>query len=81
MDAGRILSLKEETYAELSPLGPPDEWERWNRERDRKYAERRPPSRYLPDELQAYSSDFEGNGIGADPADGLQGPEPDRPAE
>jgi len=35
VDAGRILSLREETYAELSPLGPPDEWERWNRERDR----------------------------------------------
>jgi hypothetical protein len=62
VDAGRTLSLREETYAELSPLGPPDNWERWNRERDRRYAERRPPSRYLPDELQAYSSDFEGNG-------------------
>ena len=62
VDAGKTLSLREGTYAELSPLGPPDDWERWNRERDRKYAERRPPSRYLPDELQAYSSDFEGNG-------------------
>ena len=62
VDAGRTLSLREESYAELSPLGPPDNWERWNRERDRRYAERRPPSRYLPDELQAYSSDFEGNG-------------------
>ena len=49
--SGYTLTLKEETYAELSPLGPPDEWERWNRERDRRVAERRPPSRYLPDEL------------------------------
>lgn len=62
VDAGRTLSFGEGTYAELSPLGPPDEWERWNRERDRRFAEGRPPSRYLPDELQAYSSDFEENG-------------------
>jgi len=62
VDGGNTLSLREGTYAELSPLGPPDEWERWNRERDRRFAERRPPSRYLPDELQAYSSDFDENG-------------------
>jgi hypothetical protein len=62
VDAGKTLSLREGTYAELSSLGPPDEWERWNRERDRRFAERRPPSRYLPDELQAYSGDFEENG-------------------
>jgi len=62
VDGGNTLSLRKGTYAELSPLGPPDEWERWNRERDRRFAERRPPSRYLPDELQAYSSDFEENG-------------------
>jgi Family of unknown function (DUF6600)/FecR protein len=62
LDEGNALSLGEGTYAELSPLGPPDEWERWNRDRDRRLAERRPPSRYLPDELQAYSSDFEDNG-------------------
>jgi hypothetical protein len=62
LDAGRTLSLREENYAELSPLGPPDKWETWNRERDRRYVEGRFPSRYLPDELQAYSSDFEENG-------------------
>ena len=44
VDEGKTLSLREGTYAELSPLGPPDEWERWNRERDRRFAERRPPS-------------------------------------
>jgi hypothetical protein len=60
--SGYTLILKEETYAELSPLGPPDKWERWNSERDRTLAERRPPSRYLPEELYAYSSDFEENG-------------------
>jgi hypothetical protein len=62
VNSGYALILKEETYAELSPLGPPDEWERWNKERDRRVAEQRPPSRYLPDELDAYSSDFEENG-------------------
>jgi len=62
VDEGNTLSLGEGTYGDLSPLGPPDEWERWNRDRDRRLAEGRPPSRYLPDELQAYSSDFEENG-------------------
>jgi hypothetical protein len=57
--AGYALILKDETYAELSPLGPPDDWERWNMERDRRLAERRPPPSYLPDELYAYSSDFD----------------------
>lgn len=59
VSSGYTLTLKEETYAELSPLGSPDEWERWNTERDRRVAERRPPPRYLPDELYAYSRDFE----------------------
>jgi hypothetical protein len=62
VDEENTLSLGQGTYAELSPLGPIDEWERWNRDRDRRLAERRPPSRYLPDELQAYSSDFQENG-------------------
>jgi hypothetical protein len=62
VEESKTLSLREGTYAELAPLGAPDEWERWNRERDRKYAEQRPPSRYLPDELQSYSADLEENG-------------------
>lgn len=57
--SGYSLTLKDETYAELSPLGPPDDWERWNTERDRRLAERRPPPSYLPEELYAYSGDFE----------------------
>jgi hypothetical protein len=57
--SGYTLALKGETYAELSPLGPPDDWERWNIDRDRRLAERRPPPSYLPEELYAYSSDFE----------------------
>lgn len=60
--SGKILVLREDDYAELSPLGSADEWERWNRERDRRLAERRPPSRYLPEELHPYARDFEDNG-------------------
>ncbi|MFN3480328.1 MAG: FecR domain-containing protein, partial [Thermodesulfovibrionales bacterium] len=48
--AGNMLSIRDEEYAELSPLGPSDEWERWNRERDRRLTERRYSYRYLPDE-------------------------------
>ncbi len=61
VNEGRVLSLKEGTDAELSPLGPADEWERWNRERDRRVSERRPP-RYLPEELHPYAHDLEENG-------------------
>ena len=62
VEEGNTLSLREGTYSELTPLGPSDEWEEWNKERDRKFAERRTSYRYLPDELQAYSTDFEENG-------------------
>ncbi len=60
--AGKVLSLREGTYAELFPLDPPDEWERWNTERDRRLAARKPPPRYLPEELYPYAYDFEENG-------------------
>ena len=60
--SGEVLSLGDGTDSEKSSLGSPDEWERWNWDRDRKIAERRPPSRYLPDELQPYSNDFHDNG-------------------
>jgi len=59
---GNTLSLKGDTYAELSPLAPPDEWEEWNKERDRKFAQAKPPAPYLPEELQVYSPELEENG-------------------
>ena len=59
---GEALSLGEGIVSEKSTLGSPDEWERWNWERDSKIAERRPPSRHLPEELQPYSNDFYDNG-------------------
>lgn len=60
--AGNMLSIRDQEYAELSPLGPSDEWERWNRERDRRLTEKRYSYRYLPDELRPYSYDFDENG-------------------
>ena len=60
--SGEVLSLGDGAYSEKSTLGSPDDWERWNYERDSKMAERRPPSRYLPEELQPYSNDFYDNG-------------------
>ena len=59
VSAGKTLSIGEDLYAEISPLGPSDEWERWNRERDSTLYERRHSDQYLPSELQSYSYDFD----------------------
>jgi hypothetical protein len=56
--AGNILSIGADTYAALAPLGPADDWERWNSDMDGKL-ERRYSSRYLPGELDPYSYDFD----------------------
>lgn len=60
--SGKTLSLRDDDYAELSALGPSDEWERWNTERGRKTGERRYSYRYLPEELEGYSNDLDENG-------------------
>ena len=59
---GRTLYITERGDAEFGPLPPADEWEKWNRQRDTKLAEWRPPSKYLPDDLRSYSRDFDDNG-------------------
>ena len=59
---GRTLYLTDRGGAEFGPLPPADEWERWNRQRDAKLAEWRPPSQYLPEDLRSYSRDFDDNG-------------------
>jgi hypothetical protein len=61
VDGGNMLSLRDD-YADLSPLGRPDEWEEWNKERDRIFDGRGYSSQYLPNELEGYSSDFDNNG-------------------
>jgi hypothetical protein len=60
--AGSMLAIGADGYADLSPLPPPDGWDRWNRERDRVVLARGEGYRHLPDELRVYSSDFDANG-------------------
>jgi hypothetical protein len=62
VNAGRTLTLGDGRYAELAPVGERDEWENWNRERDRRYASRGDSYRYLPVELRSYSTDFDDSG-------------------
>ena len=58
---GEMLSV-EGSRTELAPLNPQDDWDRWNRDRDRQVAERKSDRRYLPEELAAYSGEFDANG-------------------
>ena len=60
--AGTLLAVGTDGYAELSPVPPPDDWQRWNAQRDRIVLARGKSYGYLPEELRAYSSDFEENG-------------------
>ncbi len=62
VERGRTLYITERGDAEFGPLPPADEWEKWNRQRDTKLAEWRPPSKYLPEDLRSYSRDFDDNG-------------------
>jgi hypothetical protein len=59
---GNMVSIGTEHYAEISPLGPRSEWIRWNQSRDSRLVRSRTSSRYLPAELDVYSSDFDDNG-------------------
>jgi hypothetical protein len=62
VNAGRTLTFGDGRDAELAPVGERDEWENWNRERDRRYASRGDSYRYLPEELRSYSNDFDDSG-------------------
>src|SRR4030043_1124644 len=59
---GNMISIGTEHYAEISPLGPRSEWIRWNQSRDSRLVRSRTGSRYLPAELDVYSSDLDDNG-------------------
>ncbi len=59
---GNTLTIREDNSAELAPIASPDEWERWNLDRDKEVLAYGESSRYLPDELQEYSPDFDENG-------------------
>src|SRR5512146_3263966 len=60
--SGDMLALFQDGYAELSPLPPPDDWQEWNAAQDRIVLARGISYGHLPEELQVYSSDLDGNG-------------------
>jgi len=63
INAGDMLTVGQDTNGEVAPMGPPDEWEAWNRERnDWLLAGREARLAPLPPELRAYSSDFDTGG-------------------
>lgn len=63
--AGERLVLRAgSTYPELAGLKPPDQWEQWNRNRDKGVSEAvvTPGTRYLPEDLRPYAADLDSNG-------------------
>lgn len=62
IEAGTTLHLGADMAAELSPLPPPDQWENWNRERDRKLAQSNRSLRYVPEDLDDYGHDLDDYG-------------------
>ena len=63
ISADQMVSIGQDTDGEVAPMGPPDEWERWNKTRnDKIFARRDGGSRYLPADLRAYSYDFDSYG-------------------
>jgi len=66
---GNTLLIREDLTAEFYPLNSPDEWQTWNRDRDRELTAGRASLRYLPVELNDYVSDFDENGRWLNTAD------------
>ncbi len=63
VNTGQMVSLAQDTDGEVAPMGSPDAWERWNKERnDRVFAREYESSRYLPPELRPYAHDFDTGG-------------------
>lgn len=60
--AGQSLLLHQDMSAEIAPLPPPDQWEKWNQKRDRKLAAAGESLRYLPNELDSSAPDLDENG-------------------
>jgi hypothetical protein len=62
VEAGDSLHIGADMNAEISPLPPPDEWENWNQQRDKKLANGNRSLRYIPEELDDYAGDLDDNG-------------------
>jgi hypothetical protein len=62
VSAGNTLTVRGDSNADLAPISSPDDWERWNTDRDRRLTAWSESSRYLPDELHDYASDFDDSG-------------------
>lgn len=62
INAGSTLTVHDDSTAVMALLGSPDEWERWNTDRDRQLIAYGESSRYLPDEIKEYSSDLDSTG-------------------
>ncbi len=56
---GDMLSIGSDSYADISPRRPRDEWLSWNMSRDALLARSVSSSRYLPPALGVYSGDFD----------------------
>jgi hypothetical protein len=59
--AGEHIAL-EEGHSELLPLNVPDNWEKWNSDRDRSQSRTASTESNLPNELQAYSRELDSHG-------------------
>ncbi|HSB31141.1 MAG TPA: DUF6600 domain-containing protein, partial [Candidatus Sulfobium mesophilum] len=70
VSADQTASIGQNTNVEIAPIGPSDEWERWNKSRnDMIRAKKGASSRYLPSELGVYASDFDAGGRWVDVPD------------
>ncbi|MDO9042135.1 MAG: FecR family protein [Desulfocapsaceae bacterium] len=59
--AGKMLSIDGDVPS-LVALGPPSDWEKWNREWDESLVSDEDSTRYLPQELSTYGRDLNRNG-------------------
>ncbi len=59
--AGKMLSVNDDVPS-LTALGPPSDWEKWNRDWDESLADNEGSKQYLPQELSGYGRDLNKNG-------------------
>ncbi len=64
LNAGQTISLGRDTNGSIAPVGPPDGWDQWNRERNDQLFPKRQAAggNYLPMELRSYSYELDRSG-------------------